>query len=89
MDRPRRILMHPADNVAIVANDGGLGGVEKLGGLVLGAATGVIIGCLPIMVINAVPALYNWAPTKQLMRESFFLKTYAPIAAKIVPPRKR
>jgi uncharacterized membrane protein required for colicin V production len=71
------------------ANDGGLGGADKLGGLLLGAATGVIIGCLPIMVINAVPALYNWAPTKELMRESFFLKTYAPIAAKIVPPRKR
>lgn len=68
-------------------NESVLSGADKIGGLLLGIATGVLVGCLPLFVINAVPALGNWAPTKSLVAHSFFLHTYQPIAAKIVPPR--
>ena len=70
-------------------NESGLSGADKLAGLALGAATGVLVGCLPLFVINAVPALHNWDQTRSLVAHSFFLRTYQPIAAKIVPPRKR
>jgi uncharacterized membrane protein required for colicin V production len=69
-------------------NESGLSGADKIGGLLLGIATGVLVGCLPLFVINAVPALYNWAPTKSLVAHSFFLHTYQPIASKIVPPHR-
>ena len=64
----------------------GLGMLDKLGGLVLGVATGVLIGCLPLFVINAFPPLYQWAPAQQMVKESFFLRTYQPLAAQVVPP---
>jgi membrane protein required for colicin V production len=69
-------------------NETGLSGVDKIAGLALGVATGVLVGCLPLFVINAVPALHDWAPVKSAVKQSFFLRTYAPIAAKVVPPRR-
>ena len=69
-------------------NATGLTGVDKIAGLALGVATGVLVGCFPLFVINAVPALHDWAPVKDAVKQSFFLRTYAPIAAKIVPPRR-
>jgi membrane protein required for colicin V production len=68
-------------------NETGLSGIDKIAGLVLGIATGVLVGCFPLFVINAVPALHDWAPVKSVVKQSFFLRTYAPIAAKVVPPR--
>ena len=52
-------------------------------------ATGVLVGCLPLFVIFAVPAIYQWQPVQHLLKESFFLKTYAPLAAQVVPPPKK
>lgn len=75
--------------IAKTVNDGGLGPVDKLGGLVLGAATGVLVGCLPLLVIFAVPAIYHWPPVQQLVKESYFLQAYTPIASQIVPPPKK
>jgi membrane protein required for colicin V production len=70
-------------------NESGLSGADKIGGLVLGVATGVLVGCLPLFVINAVPALYNWDQTQSLLHHSTLLRAYQPIASKIVPPHRR
>jgi membrane protein required for colicin V production len=75
--------------IAKSVNDSVLGGLDKLGGLILGAATGVLVGCLPLFVIFAVPAIYHWQPVQHVLKESFFLKTYAPLAAQVVPPPKK
>ena len=75
--------------IAKTANEGGLGGLDKRGGLLLGVATGVMVGCLPLFVIFAVPAIYHWPPVQTVVKQSFFLRTYTPIASKVVPPPKK
>lgn len=75
--------------IAKTANEGGLGGADKIGGLLLGLATGVLVGCLPLFVIFTVPAIYHWPPVQTIVKESAFLRAYTPIAAKVVPPPKK
>jgi membrane protein required for colicin V production len=64
----------------------GLGGADRFAGLALGAATGVVIGCLPLAGVYAMPQLYHWAPTQHLLKQSVMLKAYAPVVQIFIQP---
>ena len=64
----------------------GLGGADRLGGLLLGAATGVAVGCLPLFVIYAIPPLYHWEKTQEAIAQSTLLTAYTPIVRMVVQP---
>lgn len=64
----------------------GLGGADRVAGLALGVATGVFIGCLPIAAVYAVPQLYHWSPTQQMLKQSTMLKAYTPIVQVFLKP---
>lgn len=64
----------------------GLSPVDKLGGLALGVATGVLFGCLPLVAIYSIPQLYHWDKTQSTIAQSFFLSRYTPIVRNFVKP---
>lgn len=67
----------------------GMGWFNKLGGLLLGAVTGVLVGCIPIFLIYSIPPLYHWAPVQQTLKESRMLSAYTPIVRRFMrPPAK-
>lgn len=67
----------------------GLGPLDKIAGLALGLATGVFMGCIPLFLIYAIPAVYHWAPTQATIKHSVFLKAYTPIVRSFArPPAK-
>lgn len=69
----------------------GLGGADRVGGLLLGTAAGVAVGCLPLAVLYAIPPLYHWDQTQATIERSFFLRSYTPIVRMFakVPPRPK
>lgn len=67
----------------------GLSGADKLAGLALGALTGVVIGCLPLFFVSAIPQLYHWQPVQETIRDSFFLSAYTPVVRTFVPAPAR
>lgn len=69
----------------------GLGGADRVGGFLLGAATGVAVGCLPLFVIYAIPPLYHWDKTQQTIEQSLLLRAYTPVVRLFtqVPPKPK
>lgn len=75
--------------IGTVIKKTGLGGADRVAGLALGALTGVVIGCLPLAGVYAMPQLYHWAPTQHMLKNSQMLKLYAPVVQNFIKPPAR
>lgn len=64
----------------------GLGPVNKALGAMLGVVTGVLVGCLPIAAVHALPPLYRSAPVQALAKRSIAWQQYSPMVALVVKP---